>query len=100
MKKILLVLALMMNAVIMMAEDEHLKFKGVPIDGTLESVTQKLEMLGFTRGELLENVQILHGVFAGYKGNRMNEANPHKKWAKMILAKAEIFGVTTVNTII
>ena len=40
------------------------------------------------------------GVFASYKGNRMNEANPHKKWAKMILAKAEIFGVTTVNTII
>ena len=66
MKKILFVLALVMSAVTMLAVDEHLKFKGVPIDGTLESVTQNLEMQGFTRGDLLENVQILHGVFAGY----------------------------------
>ena len=37
------------------------------------------------------------GVFAGYKGNRMNEVNPHRSWAKKILAKAEIFGVANLN---
>lgn len=40
------------------------------------------------------------GVFACYKGNGMNEANPHRKWAEKIMAKAEIFGVANVNTII
>lgn len=40
------------------------------------------------------------GVFASYKGNSMNEGTPHKTWAKTILAKAEIFGVTNVNTCI
>lgn len=37
------------------------------------------------------------GVFAGYKGNRMNEVNPHRSWAKKILAKAEIYGVANLN---
>jgi citrate lyase beta subunit len=33
------------------------------------------------------------GVFKSYQGNRMNETNPHRNWAKKILAKAEVFGV-------
>ena len=37
------------------------------------------------------------GVFAGYKGNRMNEVNPHRSWAKKVLAKAEIYGVANLN---
>lgn len=37
------------------------------------------------------------GVFAGCKGNRMNEVNPHRSWAKKILAKAEIYGVANLN---
>ena len=40
------------------------------------------------------------GVFACYKGNGMNEANPHRKWAEKIMAKAEIFGVTNANVTI
>lgn len=36
------------------------------------------------------------GVAKSYAGNRMNEANPHKNWAKKILAKAEVFGVMDV----
>lgn len=38
------------------------------------------------------------GVFSGYNGNRMNEVNPHRSWAKKILAKAEIYGVANLNT--
>lgn len=38
------------------------------------------------------------GVKASVGGNRMNEANPHKNWAKKILAKAEIYGVADINT--
>ena len=33
------------------------------------------------------------GVFKGSAGNRMCETNPHKRWAKKIVAKAEVFGV-------
>lgn len=33
------------------------------------------------------------GVFKSEENNRMNEVNPHKNWAKKIVAKAEIFGV-------
>lgn len=34
------------------------------------------------------------GVFKSEDGDRMNEVNPHRTWAKRILARAEIFGVT------
>lgn len=34
------------------------------------------------------------GVFKSADGDRMNEVNPHRTWAKRILARAEIFGVT------
>lgn len=37
------------------------------------------------------------GVFAGCCGNRMNEVNPHRNWAKKIMAKATVFGVADIN---
>lgn len=37
------------------------------------------------------------GVFAGYNGNRINEVNPHRNWAKKILSKAKVFGVADIN---
>lgn len=40
------------------------------------------------------------GVFSSCKGNRMNETEPHRSWAGIIMARAEIFGVTTANTVI
>ena len=33
------------------------------------------------------------GVFKSKDGDRMNEVNPHRTWAKRILSRAEIFGV-------
>jgi citrate lyase beta subunit len=40
------------------------------------------------------------GVFAGYSGNRMNEVNPHRNWARKVLAKAEIFGVADKDVMV
>lgn len=37
------------------------------------------------------------GVFKSYYGNRMNEVAPHKNWAKMILARSDIYGVFEAN---
>ena len=42
---------------------------------------------------ILENILSKHSVMANIKGNRMNEVSPHTKWAKRILALANIFGV-------
>ena len=69
MKKILLALALMMGAICVNAQ-EHLKFKGVPIDGTLESFTRQLEAKGYTREAYGGDVQVMKGDFAG-KSNCM-----------------------------
>ena len=60
MKKILVALALMMGAICVNAQ-EHLKFKGVPIDGTLESFTRQLEAKGYTREAYGGDVQVMKG---------------------------------------
>jgi hypothetical protein len=65
MKKILFVLSLVMTT-LLYAQDEHLTFKGIPIDGTLESVTQQLEAKGYTRLDADDDLQIMSGDFAGY----------------------------------
>lgn len=51
--------------------------------------------------DYLDAVKILEsrdtGVFAGCCGNRMNEVNPHRNWAKKIMAQAAIFGVADIS---
>ena len=47
---------------------EHLKFKGIPIDGTLESFVGKLKKKGYKEYYRKENFVVLEGEFAGYKG--------------------------------
>lgn len=49
--------------------------------------------------DALNILQAKGGVFASYNGNRMNEVNPHRNWAKKVIAKAEIFGVANINAI-
>ncbi len=49
-------------------EVEHLKFKGVPIDGTLDEFIERLEGVGFSRITVANGVGILTGSFAGKHG--------------------------------
>lgn len=46
---------------------EHLSFKGVPIDGTLDEYVSKMKQNGFTHLGTEDGVAILNGDFAGYK---------------------------------
>lgn len=46
---------------------EHLSFKGVPIDGTLEEYVSKMKQSGFTHLGTEDGTAILNGDFAGYK---------------------------------
>ncbi|MCR4738284.1 MAG: hypothetical protein K5846_09040 [Bacteroidales bacterium] len=46
---------------------QHLSFKGVPIDGTLQEYTNAMVKAGFHYEDTQDGVSILSGDFAGYK---------------------------------
>ena len=53
-------------------------------------------MQAITREEYEDALQILNtkdGVIKSVRSNKMNEVNPHRSWAKEILAKADAYGV-------
>lgn len=47
-------------------ESEHLTFKGVPIDGSLNSFVQKMKQKGFTYDDTYNNTVLMKGSFSGY----------------------------------
>lgn len=48
--------------------NEHLTFKGVPIDGSLNEYVSKMKSAGFSYLGTQDGTAILQGDFAGYKG--------------------------------
>lgn len=69
MRKFILSFALLLGAFTMFAqnESEHLTFKGVPIDGTLDEYIAKMRAVGFTYFVEHDGIALLQGDFAGYK---------------------------------
>lgn len=68
MKKILLSLFLVLTTLISFAQNtDHLTFKGVPIDGTLDEYVSKMKKSGFSHLGTEDGTAILNGDFAGYK---------------------------------
>lgn len=67
MKRILIALLFVFSCIGAMAQNtnEHLKFMGIPINGTLESFTQKLVAKGLKSIQAAEGVGLLNGTFAG-----------------------------------
>ena len=63
---ITLLVALIFGSLISFAQSEHLKFKGVPIDGTLKEFTSKLEQKGFITLSRENNSVTMNGPFAGH----------------------------------
>lgn len=47
---------------------EHLTFKGVPIDGTLNEYVAKMKTAGFSHLGTQDGTAVLQGDFAGFKG--------------------------------
>ena len=66
MKKITLILFLLLANSIF-AQNQHLTFKGVPIDGTLKDYTEAMKKAGFNYVGTQDGVSILSGDFAGFK---------------------------------
>ena len=70
MKKILFVIAFVFIALGASAQEssEHLKFKGIPIDGPVSEFSSKLVEKGFTKIFNNDNMIVVVGDFAGYSG--------------------------------
>ena len=66
MKKLLITLALFFAAFNIMAQ-EHLTFKGIPIEGSMTEFCQKLRTKGFTSIANLDNISVFTGDFTGQK---------------------------------
>lgn len=71
MKRIFIALLFVFSCIGAMAQNanEHLKFMGIPINGTLESFTQKLVAKGLKREHAWDNALLLKGTFAGKSGS-------------------------------
>lgn len=68
MKRLIVTLACLVIMGGIMAQ-EHLTFKGVPINGTLKQYTAAMVKAGFkSEGTTSDGIAILSGDFAGYKG--------------------------------
>ncbi len=68
MKKILTLLIAVLIAMSSLAQSsDHLTFKGVPIDGTLNEYVSKMKQNGFTPMSSEDGVAKLNGDFAAYK---------------------------------
>ena len=50
------------------AQTSHLKFKGIPIEGTLNSFVQQLRAKGFSYIGTQDGIAVLNGEFAATKG--------------------------------
>jgi len=69
MKTNILTLILSLTVMLTFAQtSEHLSFKGVPIDGTLNEYVSKMRNSGFTLIKIKDGVAKLKGDFAAYKG--------------------------------
>lgn len=71
MKKTLVILIFAITTTIAFTQtnsSDHLTFKGVPIDGTLNEFVAKMKQSGFTMLGTENGVVMLNGDFASYKG--------------------------------
>ena len=64
MKRIVIVLTVLFATISMMAQ-EHLSFKGIPIEGSMTEFCQKLKAKGFTSIGQKNNVTLFTGDFTG-----------------------------------
>lgn len=68
MKTFFLTLTFVLTTILTFAQtSEHLSFKGVPIDGTLNDYVSQMRQNGFTHLGTEDGTAILNGDFAGYK---------------------------------
>lgn len=66
-KFVLIVVSCLIGITTLAQKDEHMTFKGIPMDGKLKHFTTKLKSKGYDLVGLQQGTSILEGEFAGYK---------------------------------
>ena len=83
MKKGILLTFILMLALSVYAQEEHFKFLGIPLDGSIEEFEAKLCDKGFIRemesSESEINKRNYKGLFAGYDSDIIIEFNPRNR---------------------
>lgn len=82
MKNLLMTLVLVlstMRLVAQTADNQHLMFKGVPIDGTLSEYVEKMKLNGFTLLGSENNGAMFNGEFANYQNCKIVVGTSNKK---------------------
>lgn len=89
MKKILLLLFVALP-ILGIAQQEHMTFKGVPIDGKLTDMVAKLEKVGFGNRSNFDNCHyVLSGTFTGENCDILITGTPKTKTACSVLVSYE-----------
>ncbi len=80
MKIRLVILMLSIGTITLKAQTaEHLKFKGVPIDGTLEMYAENMKLNGFKLESSQNGTAIFTGDFAGFKDCKLGVSTLNQK---------------------
>lgn len=79
MKKILITLTVLFAVIDIMAQ-EHLSFKGIPIEGSMTEFCQKLKSKGFTSIGRENNITLFSGDFTGRQATV--GGNCYRRWKK------------------
>ena len=74
MKKLLITLTMLFAVINIMAQ-EHLSFKGIPIEGSMTAFCQKLKAKGFTQMGRDNNVTMFTGDFTGRQADRQQSVS-------------------------
>ena len=74
MKKTLLMIVLMLSVVMANAQEEHMKFAGIPLNGTIDKFQSKLIAKGYTPNSYInkrlpKGTRAFNGTFAGEETN-------------------------------
>lgn len=67
MKKIYITILTALITFSLFAQDDHLKFKGTPIDGSLSEFINAMKVVGLTHIGTRDGMAVLEGDFAGFK---------------------------------
>ena len=88
MKKILITLTVLFAVIDIMAQ-EHLSFKGIPIEGSMTEFCQKLKSKGFTSIGRENNITLFSGDFTGRQAT--GRGNCYRDGKKMFLQLSFLF---------
>lgn len=67
MRKFFITVALLIFVVINVMAQEHLSFKGIPIEGSMSEFCQRMKVKGFTQLGNEDNITLFQGDFTGRK---------------------------------